>query len=73
MTFETVKEFRFVPRNNSFYLEFVCEQSEVKQVEQSEHILGIDPGPNNWLTCVSTTGKSFIIDGKKVKSRASMV
>ncbi len=69
LSFNAIKEFRFIPRNNSFYLEFVYEQSEVKQVEQSEHILGIDPGLNNWLTCVSTTGKSFIIDGKKVKSQ----
>ncbi|EAW33720.1 RNA-guided endonuclease TnpB family protein [Lyngbya sp. PCC 8106] len=58
-----------MPRNNSFYLEFVYGQPKVKQAEQSGHILGIDPGLNNWLTCVSTTGKSFIIDGKKVKSQ----
>ena len=30
--------------------------------------LGIDPGVSNWLACVSTDGKSFIIDGHKVKS-----
>ncbi|NEO90978.1 MAG: IS200/IS605 family element transposase accessory protein TnpB [Moorea sp. SIO3G5] len=30
--------------------------------------LGIDHGVDNWLTCVSTLGKSFIIDGKKLKA-----
>ncbi|WP_424094523.1 RNA-guided endonuclease InsQ/TnpB family protein [Moorena producens] len=30
--------------------------------------LGIDHGGDNWLTCVSTLGKSFIIDGKKLKA-----
>ncbi len=32
------------------------------------HALGIDHGGDNWLTCVSTLGKSFIIDGKKLKA-----
>lgn len=32
------------------------------------YALGIDPGIDNWLTCVSTKGKSFIIDGRKLKS-----
>ncbi|MGB7708091.1 MAG: transposase, partial [Microcoleus sp.] len=31
-------------------------------------ILGIDHGINNWLTCVSSNGKPFIIDGHKLKS-----
>ncbi|WP_293121195.1 transposase [Moorena sp. SIO4G3] len=30
--------------------------------------IGIDHGGDNWLTCVSTLGKSFIIDGRKLKS-----
>lgn len=30
--------------------------------------LGIDHGRDNWLTCVSSQGKSFIIDGHKIKS-----
>ena len=31
--------------------------------------MGIDHGLDNWLTCVSNIGKSFIIDGKKIKSQ----
>ncbi|MEZ2248946.1 RNA-guided endonuclease InsQ/TnpB family protein [Microcoleus sp.] len=30
--------------------------------------LGIDHGIDNWLTCVSNSGTSFIIDGKHLKS-----
>ncbi|WAN69104.1 transposase [Moorena producens JHB] len=67
--FKSIKEFRFVPRNGCFYLEFVYEQPDVEPVLSTNNVLGIDPGLNNWLTCVSTTGKSFIIDGRKVKSQ----
>jgi IS605 OrfB family transposase len=31
-------------------------------------VLGIDHGINNWLTCVSSNGKPFIIGGQKLKS-----
>lgn len=35
---------------------------------QCHQALSIGHGINNWLTCVSSLGKSFIIDGQKVKS-----
>ncbi|NEO91420.1 MAG: IS200/IS605 family element transposase accessory protein TnpB [Moorea sp. SIO3G5] len=66
---KSIKEFRFVPRNGCFYLEFVYEQPDIKPVLSTNNVLGIDPGLNNWLTCVSSTGKSFIVDGRKVKSQ----
>jgi putative transposase len=31
-------------------------------------VLGIDPGLNNWATCISNVGTSFIIDGLHLKS-----
>jgi transposase len=34
----------------------------------SKRVLGIDPGINNWLTCLSNARTSFIIDGRHVKS-----
>ncbi|WP_293165032.1 transposase [Okeania sp. SIO2C9] len=69
-----IKEFRFVPRNNCFYLEFAYKQPEPDQAQPiAENVLGIDPGVNNWLTCVSNVGKAFIVDGRKVKSRMAMV
>jgi IS605 OrfB family transposase len=69
LDFKQIKEIRILPRNNCFYGEFVDKITEKKAVINYDNALGIDPGLNNWLTCVSTTEKSFIIDGKKVKSQ----
>ncbi len=69
LDFKSITEFRIVPRNRCFYLECVYEQGEVNKVSPNLNVLGIDHGVDNWLTCVSNTGKSFIIDGKKVKSQ----
>ena len=66
---KSIKEYRFVPRNGCFYLEFVYERPSPEQVIPTEKVLGIDPGLNNWLTCVSNIGRSFIVDGRKVKSQ----
>ncbi|NEQ09304.1 MAG: IS200/IS605 family element transposase accessory protein TnpB [Moorea sp. SIO4E2] len=66
---KSIKEYRFVPRNGCFYLEFVYERPTPEAVKQTGNVLGIDPGLNNWLTCVANTGKSFIIDGRSIKSQ----
>ena len=64
----SIKELRVLPRNKCFYFEFVY----IKKVERVKlapnNVLGIDPGLNNWLTCVSNIGTSFIVDGKQIKS-----
>ncbi|BAZ23532.1 transposase [Kalymmatonema gypsitolerans NIES-4073] len=68
--FEAIKELRILPRNGCFYAEFVCKQSDtiIRELDKSR-ALGLDPGINNWLTCVPNTGdNSFIIDGFKLKS-----
>ena len=69
LDFKSIKEFRIVPRNKCFYLECVYQQGESKKIEPNLNVLGIDHGLDNWLTCVSNTGKSFIVDGQKVKSQ----
>ncbi|MDJ0520140.1 MAG: transposase [Trichodesmium sp. MO_231.B1] len=69
LDFNSIKEYRIVPRNGCFYIEFVYKQQEIESVKVNNNVLGIDPGVNNWITGVSNTGKSFIIDGKKVKSQ----
>ena len=69
LDFKRIKEVRILPRNNCFYAEFVYQINETKAAVNYDNALGIDPGLNNWLTCVSTTGKSFIVDGKQVKSQ----
>ncbi len=69
LDFSSIKEYRILPKNGCFYIEFVYKQPEIEPVEVNGNVLGIDPGLNNWITGVSNTGKSFIIDGKKVKSQ----
>ncbi|MGL5879434.1 MAG: transposase, partial [Xenococcaceae cyanobacterium] len=63
-----MKEVRILPRNGCFYAEFVYSQARSPQQLDLSIALGIDPGLGNWLTCVSTTGNSFIVDGKHLKS-----
>ena len=66
--FEQIRELRIVPRNRCFYAEFVYQVFEAKSDVDPKRVLGIDPGLNNWLTCISNIGTSFIIDGRHVKS-----
>ncbi|MEM9510105.1 MAG: transposase, partial [Cyanobacteria bacterium P01_E01_bin.35] len=68
LDFEKIKELRILPRNKCFYFEFVYDRKvEVPELNQ-DNALMIDPGLNNWLTCVSNVDTSFIIDGKNIKS-----
>lgn len=69
LKFEDVKELRILPRNKCFYLEFVYQVKNVITKLDFDKVLGIDPGLNNLLTCVSNIGKSFILSGRKVKSQ----
>ena len=66
-----IKELRLIPRNGVVWVEYVYElltnQAPSCNLEVTG-VLGIDHGINNWLTCVSSNGNSFIIDGCKVKS-----
>lgn len=68
LDFKTIRELRILPRNQCFYAEFVYKLDTVETTLNPNNALGIDPGMDNWLTCVSTAGTSFIIDGKHVKS-----
>ncbi|WP_013322994.1 RNA-guided endonuclease InsQ/TnpB family protein [Gloeothece verrucosa] len=68
LRFENIKEVRIIPRNRCFYAEFVYQLEIQDQGLNQDNALGIDPGLNNWLTCVSNVGTSFILDGKHLKS-----
>jgi putative transposase len=70
LKFSHLKELRILPRNRCFYTEFIYEKPLVIKPDlDSSRALAIDPGVNNWLTCVPNTGEnSFIIDGRKIKS-----
>lgn len=68
LDWEVIKEVRILPKNGSFYAEFVYPASVSNLKLDQSRALGIDHGLGNWLTCVSNIGRSFIVDGHKVKS-----
>lgn len=68
LDFNSIKEYRILPRNNCFYLELVYQTPNVKTNVNLDNALAIDHGLDNWLTCLSNVGTSFIIDGRHLKS-----
>ncbi len=68
LDYADIREIRILPRNRCFYAEFVYKTEAVYSDIDPEKVLGIDHGIDNWLTCVSNSGTSFIIDGKHLKS-----
>ncbi len=50
-------------------MEWVYELKANKPQLDKDKVLGIDHGVDNWLSCVSNAGTSFIIDGKHIKSK----
>jgi len=68
LAFGDIREYRILPRNGCFYLELVYKTSVVAPMLDQSNVLGIDHGINNWLTCVSNVGTSFIVDGLRIKS-----
>jgi putative transposase len=65
---KAIREYRILPRNGCFYLELVYKMPTQKADVDPDKALMIDHGMDNWLTCVSNVGGSFIIDGKHLKS-----
>ena len=68
LEYSQIREIRILPRNGAFYAEFVYKAETVQADVDINRVLGIDPGLNNWLTCLSNVGTSFIIDGLHLKS-----
>ncbi|MCC5666509.1 transposase [Nostoc sp. CHAB 5784] len=66
--FKDIREIRILPRSGIFYAEFIYQLSLVKVDVDTRKVLGIDHGIDNWLTCVSNAGTSFIVDGLHLKS-----
>ena len=65
-----IKEIRIIPKQHSRYFEiqYTYEVEEVQRELNENNALGIDLGINNLCACVTNTGASFIIDGRKLKS-----
>ena len=65
-----IKEIRIIPKQHSRYFEiqYTYEVKEIQRKLNRENGLGIDLGIDNLCTCVTNTGASFLIDGRKLKS-----
>ena len=65
-----IKEIQIIPKFNArfFEIQYTYEIQEEKIQLNTNNALAIDLGVNNLCTCITNTGKSFIIDGKKLKS-----
>lgn len=66
-----IRQVRIVPKHRGRYFEthyiFDVEDSEKFELNKTK-FLAIDLGINNFATCVTNEGDSFILDGRKLKS-----
>lgn len=65
-----IKEIQIIPKFNArfFEIQYIYEIQEENIKLNTNNALAIDLGINNLCTCITNAGKSFIIDGKKLKS-----
>lgn len=65
-----IKEIQIIPKFNArfFEIQYTYEIQEENLNLNTNNALAIDLGVNNLCTCATNTGKSFIIDGRKLKS-----
>ena len=65
-----IKEIRIIPKFNArfFEVQYTYKVQEEQRNLDKNTALAIDFGINNLAACVTSKGKSFIIDGKKLKS-----
>ena len=65
-----IKEIKIVPKYNArfFEIQYTYEVQESQRKLNTNNALAIDFGVNNLCSCVTNEGKSFIIDGRKLKS-----
>ena len=67
---KTIKEIRIIPKADArfFEIQYIYEAECIQRNLNTNNTLALDLGINNLVTAVSSTGKSFIIDGKRLKS-----
>ena len=65
-----VKEIRILPKANArfFEIQYIYEVDCVQRNLSQSNALALDLGINNLVTAVSSTGRTFIIDGRRLKS-----
>lgn len=67
---KNIKEIRIIPKFNArfFEIQYTYQVENEQRNLDKNNALAIDLGVNNLATCVTNRGKSFIVDGKKLKS-----
>jgi putative transposase len=67
---KAIKEVRILIKNNArfFEIQWIYEILEFKGSLDKNNTLAIDLGVDNLCTCTTNNGKSFILDGKRLKS-----
>ncbi len=65
-----IKKILIIPKFNArfFEIQYTYEVQEENIKLNTNNALAIDLGVNNLCTCVTNVGKSFIVDGRKLKS-----
>lgn len=65
-----VKEIRIIPKAKArfFEIQYTYEAEYIQRNLNKHNALALDLGINNLVTAVSSNGKSFIIDGRRLKS-----
>ena len=65
---KNIRQVRIVPKNNYIVLEVIYEATIKELLKDNKRYMSIDLGIDNLATCSSNVSKSFIINGKPVKS-----
>jgi len=65
-----IKEIRIIPKSNAkfFEIQYAYEVELDDRKLNPNNVIAVDLGVNNIATCVTNGGKTFIIDGRKLKS-----
>lgn len=65
-----IKEIRIIPKAKArfFEIQYIYEAENIQRNLNKNNALALDLGINNLVTAVTDSGKSFIIDGRKLKS-----
>ena len=65
-----IKEIRIIPKANArfFEIQYTYEAECIQRNLNTSNALALDLGINNLVTAVSSKGRSFIIDGRRLKS-----
>ncbi len=65
-----IKQIEIIPKHHArfFEIQYKYEMPEDQRELNDQKALAIDLGLNNLATCVTSDGRSFIIDGRRLKS-----